>query len=71
MVPKEDRIIIVEAYGPINESSGPVFTNNNAVPARIEWKLVEQTDNLENNNESEIRHDIVGFILLPFFISPN
>jgi hypothetical protein len=69
VVPKEDRIIIVEAYPPSNESESTSI-NGNFVPARIEWKLVENTENIDTCGETSTRHDIVRFkkiIIIIFF----
>jgi magnesium-transporting ATPase (P-type) len=61
LVPQEDRIIIVEAYPPSNESGDATSINSNFVPARIEWKLVENTENIDTCGETSTRHDIVRF----------
>ena len=58
LVPKHDKIIIVEAYPPSDDESS---VNSNYMPARIEWKLVEDVDNIDTCGEAEIRHDIVSF----------
>jgi hypothetical protein len=53
-VAQHDKIIIVEAYAPSNEGSITDY-----VPARIEWKLVENIIGIDTCGEAEIRHDIV------------
>lgn len=62
MVPKNNKVIFVEAHPPEEptEHDGPI-TSNNYVPARIEWKMAEESvdlDHLELNNNYQSSYPV-------------